>query len=202
MFRSTVLMVLSILLLSGCAGMRVVDTDVRSFVTPPGIQAGSSYRFERLPSQQADAAARDRLEAMAAVALAKVGLVRQDSGADYSVQVAARLRVDPYAPWDQPTGGRLGLGWGFGLRGGHFGLGVNRPLAPGFGWGEFPYYWREVSLVMRHLPTARVVFETQGAHDGRWSDSEAVLPAMLDAALAGFPNPPPGPRRIELEIPR
>ena len=200
MFRSTVWMVLSALLLGGCAGMRVVDTDVRSFVTPPGIQAGASYRFERLPSQQADAAAQARLEAMTNAALAKVGLVRQDSGADYSVQVAASLRVDPYAPWDQPYGGRLSLG--FGVRHGHIGLGVNRPFMPGFGWGESPYYWREVSLVIRHLGSGQVVYETQGAHDGRWSDSEAVLPAMLDAALAGFPNPPSGPRRIELEIPR
>jgi hypothetical protein len=200
MFRSTVWMVLSGLLLGGCAGMRVVDTDVRSFVTPPGIQAGASYRFERLPSQQADAAAQARLEAMAQAALAKVGLERRDGGANYSVQVAASLRVDPYAPWDQPYGGRLSLG--FGLRGGHMGLGVNRPFMPGFGWGESPYYWREVSLVVRHLASGQVVYETQGAHDGRWPDNDAVLPAMLDAALAGFPNPPPGPRRIELEIPR
>lgn len=202
MFKSTAtaLMVVSALLLSGCAGMRVVDTDVRSFVTPPGIQPGATYRFERLPSQQADAGAQTRLEAMAQAALAKVGLVRQDSGADYSVQVAASLRVDPYAPWDQPYGGRLSLG--IGVRHGHIGLGVNRPLMPGFGWGESPYYWREVSLVMRHLPSGQVVYETQGAHDGRWSDSMAVVPAMLDAALAGFPNPPLGPRRINIEIPR
>lgn len=202
MFKSTAtaLMVVSALLLSGCAGMRVVDTDVRSFVTPPGIQPGATYRFERLPSQQADAGAQTRLEAMAQAALAKVGLVRQDSGADYSVQVAASLRVDPYAPWDQPYGGRLSLG--IGVRHGHIGLGVNRPLMPGFGWGESPYYWREVSLVMRHLPSGQVVYETQGAHDGRWSDSMAVVPAMLDAALAGFPNPLLGPRRINIEIPR
>ena len=202
MFKSTAtaLMVVSALLLSGCAGMRVVDTDVRSFVTPPGIQPGATYRFERLPSQQADAGAQTRLEAMAQAALTKVGLVRQDSGADYSVQVAASLRVDPYAPWDPPYGGRLSLG--FGVRHGHIGLGVNRPFMPGFGWGESPYYWREVSLVIRHLASGQVVYETQGAHDGRWSDSEAVLPAMLDAALAGFPNPLLGPRRINIEIPR
>ena len=59
-----------------------------------------------------------------------------------------------------------------------------------------------MSLVIRHLASGQVVYETQGAHDGRWPDNNAVLPAMLDAALAGFPNPPPGPRRIELEIPR
>ena len=202
MFRSTVVMVVSTLVLSGCAGVRLIDTEVRSFVTPPGIQAGAAYRFERLPSQQADVAAQARLEAMAQTALDKVGLLRKDSGAIYSVQVAASLRVDPYAPWDQPYGGRFGLSLGLGVRHSHFGLTTGRPFMPGFGWGESPYYWREVSLVMRHLASGQVVYETQGAHDGRWSDSEAVLPAMLDAALAGFPNPPMGPRRVELEIPR
>jgi hypothetical protein len=29
-----------------------------------------------------------------------------------------------------------------------------------------------------------------------------VLPAMLDSALRGFPQPPPGTRRINVEIPR
>lgn len=200
MFKSLTVVVFSTLLLSGCAGVRLVDTDVRSFMTPPGVAAGATYRFERLPSQQADATAHARLESMAAHALAKVGLVRKDAGADYSVQVASSQRVDPYAPWDEPYGGRLGLG--FGLRSGYIGLGASRPLMPGFGMGDSPYYWREVSLLIRHLPTLQVVYETRGAHDGRWSDSEAVLPAMFDAALRDFPHPLPGPRRIHIEIPR
>jgi len=200
MFKSLTVVVVSALLLGGCAGVRLVDTDVRSFVTPPGVAAGATYRFERLPSQRVNAAAQARLEALAQAALGKVGLLRNDTEAKYSVQVAASLRVDPYAPWDQPYGGRLSLG--FGMRSGHIGLAAGRPFMPGFGWGDSPYYWREVSLIIRHLASGQVVYETQGAHDGRWSDSEAVLPAMLDAALLGFPNPPPGPRRIEFEIPR
>lgn len=201
MFKSVVMVVFSVLVLSGCAGVRLVDTDVRSFVTPPGVTAGAAYRFERLPSQQASAA-QARLETLTQVALGKVGLMRKDTEAGYSVQVTYSLRVDPYAPWEQPYGGRAGLSLGFGMRSGHFGLAAGRPLMPGFGWGESPYYWREVSLVIRHLASGQVVYETQGAHDGRWSDSGAVLPAMLDAALMNFPNPPRGPRRIELEIPR
>ena len=201
MFKLLVVMVFSVLVLSGCASVRLVDTDVRSFVTPLGVTAGAAYRFERLPSQQASAA-QARLETLAQVALGKVGLMRNDIEANYSVQVIYSLRVDPYAPWEQPYGGRAGLSLGFGMRSGHFGLAAGRPLMPGFGWGESPYYWREVNLVIRHLANGQVVYETQGAHDGRWSDSASVLPAMLDAALMNFPNPPRGPRRIELEIPR
>jgi hypothetical protein len=29
-----------------------------------------------------------------------------------------------------------------------------------------------------------------------------LLPAMLDAALSSFPNPPQGPRRVNVQIPR
>jgi hypothetical protein len=202
MLKSLTVVSFSALLLSGCAGVRLVDTDVRSFVTSPGIQTGATYRFERLPSQRADATGQARLETLAQAALGKVGLRRQDNEAQYSVQMAASLRIDPYAPWEQPYGGRPGLSLGFGVRHGYIGLATGRPFMPGFGWGESPYYWREVSLVIRHLGSGQVVYETQGAHDGRWSDSQAVLPAMLDAALMGFPNPPAGPRRIELEIPR
>lgn len=203
MFRSLMAIVFAALWLTGCAGMRLVDTDVRSYVSPPGVPVGASYRFERLPSQQADAAQQPQLEAMAQRALSKVGLQRNDSTASYSVQVAASLRIDPYSPWDRSATG-WGLGWnfGFGLRSGNVMLAGSSPLMPGFDRGDMPYYWRQVSLIIRHLPSAQVVYETHAAHDGRWADSTAVLAAMLDAALKDFPNPPPGVRRINLEIPR
>ena len=47
-----------------------------------------------------------------------------------------------------------------------------------------------------------VVFESHASHDGIWPDSEAVLAAMLDAALQGFPTPPAGARQVNIEIPR
>jgi hypothetical protein len=57
-------------------------------------------------------------------------------------------------------------------------------------------------MLMRELSSGQVVFETRAVHDGVWSDTLAVLPAMLNAALQGFPQPPPGTRRINVEIPR
>ena len=40
-------------LLTGCAGMRMVDSNVLAVANvPPGVQLqGAHYRFERLPSQ-------------------------------------------------------------------------------------------------------------------------------------------------------
>ena len=81
-----------------------------------------------------------------------------------------------------------------------YGLVMHYPsLRLGF---DFPYFRREIHLVMRRITDGQVVFESRTRHDGRWPDDQAVLPAMLEAALRGFPNPPPGPRRIIVEIPR
>ena len=40
--------------LTGCATSWVVDSDVKSFASPGAIAPGATYRFDRLPSQQAD----------------------------------------------------------------------------------------------------------------------------------------------------
>ena len=191
MFRSLILVLLASLWLSGCAGMRLVDSEVRSFASAPPVPAGARYRFERLPSQQADAAPQAQLEAMAQQALAKVGLQHDDTAASYSVQVSFGLRVDRHSPWRPPENG-WGLGWNLGLgRHGSFAMMM-----------EPPYYWRQVSLILRDLHTQQVVYETHAAHDGPWSDTAVLLPAMLDAALQDFPTPAPGLRRITIEIPR
>lgn len=186
MFRSLILVLLAALWLSGCTGMRLVDSEVRSFASAPPVPAGARYRFERLPSQQADAAPQAQLEAMAQQALAKVGLQHDEAAASYNVQVSFGMRVDPHSPWFPPENGWM-PGWG---RHGTF------PMP------EPPYYWRQVSLMLRDLRTQQLVYETHAAHDGPWADTAALLPAMLDAALQDFPNPPPGLRRISIEIPR
>ena len=76
----------------------------------------------------------------------------------------------------------------------------------GLGMGmRFPpttSYRHELSLILRDLRNSQVVYETRAVHDGPWSDTVNLLPALLDAALRDFPNPPPGPRKINIEIPR
>jgi len=188
--------------LSGCATSWVVDSDVKSFSSIGAVPSGATYRFERLPSQQADAARQESQEAMAAAALEKVGLRRDDARPTYSAQIGARvtLGLSPWAdPWlfDGP--------WGYGGYGYH---GYARRWYGG-GWyggpgfmppAANPWYEREVSIVLRDIGSNRVVYETRARNDGPYNASAAILPVMFDAALQGFPNPPQGERRVNIEL--
>lgn len=201
MRKSLVAVLFTVLGLTGCGSMRVVDSDVSSYAAPPYIPLGASYRFERLPSQQAQAPRQSALETIAQQALAKVGLQRNDAMASYGVEVSAGMKIEPRSPWDGPWPG-YGLGWnlGWGTRGGSLMIGGRGPFMRGL--YDSPYYWRQVSVIIRRINSAQVVYETHASHDGPWPDSDAVLPAMLDAALKDFPTPPQGPRRVNIEIPR
>ncbi|NDZ14760.1 hypothetical protein C7T35_05405 [Variovorax sp. WS11] len=194
--------------LAGCATRWVVDSDVRSFSSLGAVPAGATYRFERLPSQQAGEAQQQQLEAMAGAALERVGLRRDDASPQYTAQIAARVTAE-LSPWADPWyyHGAWGPGyyrmrpWGYGA-GGWYGRGWH-----GGGWygSAFPpanpWYAREVSIVLRELPSNRVVYETHARNDGPYTASGAVLPVMFQAALQGFPNPPVGERRVDIEIP-
>lgn len=180
-------------LLAGCAGRYLLDNQVQSFTSLTAVPSPSTYRFERLPSQQAPAQA--QMEALADAALQKAGMRRDDAHPRYSVQVSGRLQrvVSPWAsPWD-------GWGWGPGFHH-HHGLGLGF-MGP-FPRMESPWYEREVSLIIRELPSNRVVYETRALNAGPWTDSGAVFPAMFDASLQGFPTPPPGPRVVNIQLPR
>jgi hypothetical protein len=186
-------MAVAALLLSGCATSYVLDNNVQSFSSLPALPAQPTYRFERLPSQQA--ADQTALEAMADPALHKAGLRRDDSNPRYSVQVSARIQpvLSPWAdPWDP---------WGWG---GGFGWRHHRRFGPG--WGsrlysmESPWYHREVAVIIRELATSRVVFESRADNDGPWSSNVAIFPPMFEAAMHGFPNPPAGPRQVNITV--
>jgi hypothetical protein len=181
-------------LLSGCAGGYLLDNRVQSFSSLPTLPAAATYRFERLPSQQAPGQV--ELEAMADAALHQAGLKRDDANPKYSVQVSGRIQptLSPWAdPWD-----RWGWGGGFalGVRRHGFGFGFGGP----FGRMESPWYHREVAVIVRELPSHRVVFESHASNDGPWLDNASVFPAMFQAALQGFPNPPAGPRRVDIQV--
>ena len=196
MLRHAAMLVL-LALLAGCSGMRIVDSDVQAYTTRQGVTAPMTYRFERTPSQQARGDGQDRLEAIVQDALAQVGMARDDAAARYSVSYDMRVTRDPRAPWDDPPY------WG-GMRHSvvvtRTGAIVHVPMVAL--QVDSPYYRREVQLLVRRLSDGQLVFESRANHDGRWSDDEAVLPAMFEAALRGFPNPPQGLRRVEVEIPR
>ncbi|MBA3771103.1 MAG: DUF4136 domain-containing protein [Ramlibacter sp.] len=178
-------------LLSGCATGYLLDNNVQSFSNLTALPAQPTYRFERLPSQQDPAQV--QLEAMADGALHSAGLRRDDANPRYSVQVGAQVqRV--LSPWSNPWEGWGGIG--IGHRG--VGLGFGFP----FGRLESPWYQRDVALIIRELPSNRPVYETRAANAGPWVDNRTALPAMFHAALQGFPTPPAGPRRVDLQIGR
>lgn len=184
-------------LLGGCSGMRIVDSDVAAFASTgdAAVSLPATYRFERLPSQQARPRERDAFEALLAPELERAGLRREDAAPAYTVQIDALTVRDAAAPWDDPRF----IGGGYPLVTRH-GLRV-LPWGPDMRFESF-YFRRELRIIVRRLSDARVVFESHARHEDRWADDDAVLPAMLRAALQGFPAPSPGPRRVQIEIPR
>lgn len=184
---------ITIAVLAGCASSYVLDNTVLSFSQLTAVPSAPTYRFERLPSQQSPAQA--QVEAMADGALHRAGWRRDDANPRYSVQVSGQLqRV--LSPWADPWGG-----WG------SFGI-AHRGWGYGFGFGgpfprmETPWYQRDVAVIIRELPSNRVVYETRASNAGPWMDSATVFPAMFDAAMQGFPTPPPGPRVVNIQIGR
>ena len=194
--RRFALAVLAALALGGCATGYLLDNKVQAFSSLPALPAAPTYRFERLPSQQEPQQA--DLEALADAPLFKAGLRRDDAAPRFSVQVSARLQraVSPWAdPWD-PWG--WGWTWGWGVHGRGWGVGLGGP----FPRMDQPWFQREVTVIVRELPGNRVVFESRATNDGPWLDPAKVLPAMFDAARQGFPNPPAGPRRVDITLGR
>ena len=212
-------------LLTGCASVYRVDSQVQSFArwtnaAAPAAAAVSAipqapqlYRFERLPSQAAENAARGQadLEAITRTALAQHGWTSAEPGvsARWSVQVGAGTIKLPRAPWEEHWDG-FGYGGGFGGFGGlgmpgrdYVVTGSGQVIwAPVFMRMDLPYYERKVSLLIRQASNGQVVYETHAAHDGRWNSSPELWGAMLDAALQDFPKPLIGVRQVNIDLPR
>ena len=190
------------LFMVGCSTTRVLENEVTAFynwnAAPP--TPGTAYRFERLPSQQVIGAQQDYVEERARTALAKVGMQMNPATARYSVQVRVSTQVIERLPYD--GAGYDGFGFatpgvflGGGSQGAAFGLSFPMRFSE-------PYYRRELTLLMSDLGTHQVVFETRALSDGVQGETLSVLSAMLDAALRGFPQPPPGLYRVNVQIPR
>lgn len=205
LLRIPLILVASLLLLSGCATSRMIDSEVQSFAAPTPPLRPASYRFERLPSQVASPA-QDALEAHTAQALAKVGLTPAPlvagaiSGtaaaaptARYAVQVTLQVSpvASPYgasASVDNIWGHHQGRRWSVG------GFGIGMALEPN-------WLRHSVRILLRDSASAQVVYETTASFDGPWADTARLLPPILDAALQDYPNPPSGLRRVVIELP-
>ena len=190
MARWSALLLASCVWLSGCASIWRVDSDVQSFSTLGAVAPGTAIRFDRLPSQQADAATQNALEALAAPALAQVGLVPGPTP-----RFSAELGIQTLVIY--PDTGRWGPGplwygpgrWGW-------------PGRPQFWMPEPTRYQHQLKLVLRAVDGGQVVFESRAVHEGFGGRIEDVLPAMFQAALQGFPNPPAGLRTVSIQPPQ
>ncbi|OIN92896.1 MAG: hypothetical protein AUJ20_06060 [Comamonadaceae bacterium CG1_02_60_18] len=186
MYKALTALLFVVFWVTGCASVRLLDTQVSSYA-PHTVAAGSQYQFERLPSQQVNPTAQTQLESWAQQALTQIGLKRSKTAA-LRVQVSAMQRQDTAV---QRPG--LPMHWGLSAGPAPTRSGVVVPLR-GVRFARFPEppnYWRQVSLIMRD-GTGAVVFESHASHEGPWADSQAILPALFQAALQGFPNPPEG----------
>ncbi|MBA2961962.1 MULTISPECIES: DUF4136 domain-containing protein [Ramlibacter] len=168
--------------LGGCASSYRLDSTVQTFSSLVTLPPQPTYRFERLPSQ-ANTVEQARAEALADPVLRRAGLRRDDAAPRFSVQVVARTQPVLSA---SPLGGGSGWGW----------------------WGYWPpiqtaantAYQREVDVVVREIAGGRVVFESKAWSENFYLNSDEVHGALFEAALTGFPNPPPGPRLVNLQV--
>ena len=188
-------------LLSGCATVTRVDNDVQSFAGwTSAVPRPLGFRFERLPSQQTDAINQDTVEQLALPALAQAGLVLDTAKARFSLQISTQMLAEStwsrsYGPWGPRGPYGPWIGGGRGMRDPF--MAPLMPMAP----MEVRSYQRLLRLVLRDLATGQVVFETQASQDSNWPIGNDFIPAMVTAAMHGFPNPPMGLQRITVDIP-
>jgi hypothetical protein len=195
--------------LTGCASLNNIDSEVSSYSRWPSGRAPATYSFERLPSQQDRPQQSQILEDAARRAIEGAGFVPAPEGAepDVTVQLGARIsETDPwpfydpfwyrgYAPWHRPYrySGYYGRSyWGPGWRGGYWGPG-----------GDFPYYQREVAILIRDKRTGEPLYEGRAENAGPTTGIGSILPAMFIAAMKDFPTgSTTNPHRVTVEAQR
>ena len=174
--------------LAGCASTRLIDSEVRSFRSGAPDLAASSYQFERLPSQQADAPAQSQREQWAQPVLQRVGLTLVSQAPRYTVQWG--VATEQVLP-NEPVFRRR---WG--------------GFAGGPGWGAHPFFFPlepmlyrfQVQVLVRDALSRAVVYEASAQHTGPWNDQAQILPAVLLAAMRDFPQGASGPSSVNVEI--
>ena len=203
----------AVLALAGCSSLNVLDAQVSSFSRWPEGRAPATYAFERLPSQQANPQAAAVIEDSARRAVEAAGFVPAGEGAvpDVSVQIGARITATDRSPYDDPFWygpywgpypryyGRYGRGYWGPYSGPYWGP-YGRYGAWGPGYYDFPYYEREVAVLIRDKKSGEPLYEARANSEGTTSGAISLLPAMFSAALQGFPTGgPANPRRVRID---
>jgi hypothetical protein len=204
-------------LLSGCASLNTIGSDVTSYGTWPVERTPGTYSFDRLPSQQKNPQRQDQLEAAAAYALGTAGFRPAPDGekGDVTVQIGARINRYEVSPWADPF-------WGTGFYYYGYYPGWWRPYGPwpyygyygprpwccGWGWGGYwypgPYYYdyydREVAILIRNGADGVPLYESRATSTGSSSGSERVIAAMFEAAMKDFPHSNDQSHSISIEM--
>ncbi|MEP7301303.1 MAG: DUF4136 domain-containing protein [Caldimonas sp.] len=185
-----VLALAALSVLTGCASLGVVDSEVSSYSRWPAGRLAASYLFERLPSHQAHPQEAQALEDAARGAVEAAGFVPAAEGvpADVAILLGARLSETERSPFDDPfwygppgtlhrsiAYGRLGrpyAGWRYGLLG---------PVR------DYPGYAREVAVLIRDRKSGEALYEARAQSEGSWAALATLLPALFGAALKDFP---------------
>lgn len=188
-------------LVAGCSGsgVRTAEVDVTAFATwgAAGLPlAGSTYRFERLPSQLAANGQSQQVEAVVRDVLSRKGLQLAPGATPprYSVQVStsvqqvAGLGGYPYGPTIGISGGSGGISGA--------GIGFGFPIGGSSG-AEFR---TELQVLVRNLQTSSVVYEARAYSQDALPGDFRMLAAMADSGLKDFPVPPVGVRRYRVQL--
>jgi Domain of unknown function (DUF4136) len=188
-------------LLTGCAALNTVTSDVTTFSEWPADRKPGSYAFERLPSQKADASRTAALEGAAAKALERAGFAAAADAAqaDVVVQIGARISRTEISPWDDPLWWRWGGGY---WRSPTWRRGPRSAFYGGFGaeWYS-PRYERNVAVLLRDRASGTPLFEAHAQTEGGSSGDAVLLGAMFEAALQGFPaKDAQNPRRVSVSL--
>ena len=200
--------------LSGCAGIGAVNSEVSTYGAWPAERKPASYAFERLPSQQERAGAQQVVEDAARGALAAAGFrpAATPGEAQVTVQVGARVGMSDRWPYADPFWNNVSVGYSLGYHRGYgrgrwatgFGLGYGGWGFGGYGgyggYGAWPGYDREVALLIRDRASGQLLYEARASNNGASPAIDPLLPAMFAAALKDFPAAGPNPRRVSVEV--
>lgn len=183
------------LLAAGCAALNTVHADLSTWGEWPAGRAPGTYAFDRLPSQQSDAAQAERVEAAARAALAQAGFrpAAADEKPEVLVQVASRSARTAASPWDDPLWWRGGFGV---VR--HHWVGPVWVIDTRF---DHTRYERQVALLLRDAASGKPLYEARAANEGSTGGSDALMEALFRAALIDFPRHGPNPRPVRVTLP-
>lgn len=194
------------LVLSGCAGVGALNSEVSTYGSWPAERKPASFAFERLPSQQARAEAQKVIEDAARAALEAAGFTQAAAPgeAQVTVQVGARVGSSDRWPYADPFWNNVSVGYSFGYRRGYgrgrWGLGFGTGFGGWSGYGGWPGYDREVAVLIRDQKTGQLLYEARASNNGASSAINPLLPAMFSAALKDFPVGGPNPRSVSVEF--